>query len=96
MANVAEFTLTFVDGEVRTVKRRPVHLMRAERLLPKDAGGNEILLATFWAAATGGKGSRTQFEEWVETVEDWARVDPEDSSEADADPPGQEPGTSLD
>lgn len=78
------FAISYVDGSSEIVARRPVHNMRAEKLCPKDAGANEVLLATLWAAATGGRGPRAEFEKWAETVDDWDRVDDEAAEGEDA------------
>lgn len=80
-----EFSITYIDGNTEQVKRRPIHLMRAEQICKKDAGANEQLLASLWAAATGGKTGRAAFEAWCETVEDWDRVAAVEA-EDDADP----------
>lgn len=76
------FRVTFVDGTESVVERRPVHLLRAERLTKPDMGPMEQVLLQIWAAATGGKGKASDFESWVENVDDWERVEVED-----ADPP---------
>ncbi len=65
------YKVTFVDGEEAVVERRPVHQLRAERLTTPTMGMQEQVLLMLWAAATGGKGKLSDFEDWVETVEDW-------------------------
>lgn len=96
MAGAPRFAITFVDGTTEIVARRPVHLMRAERLVGKDPGPNEHLLATLWACATGGRGPRAEFEKWADTVEDWELVKDDAAAEADAAPLDPEPSASLD
>lgn len=83
------FSITYVDGATVEVSRRPVHWMRAERILPPDAKANETVLASLWASATGGTEGRDAFEAWAETVEDWSPV--EASVGGDAVPPATEP-----
>ena len=83
--------LSFVDGTEATVTRRPVHWMRAERVARADAGAYETVLATAWAASTGGTGDAAAFEAWAETVDSFEYVTTED----DAGPPDQEPDGSL-
>jgi hypothetical protein len=84
-----QYRIWFLDGTEATYARRPVHDMRAERMYGADAGANEIMLATFWACATGGTGSRDEFEAWAETVEEWESVAASEEDEAvPLDPPG--------
>ena len=82
--------LSFTDGTEATVTRRPIHWMRAERVARPNAGAYETVLATAWAAVTGGTGGEAEFEAWAETVDSFEYV----SVEADADPPGVEPAGS--
>lgn len=77
------FTIRFVDGSTADVDRRPVHLMRAERVVDANPGVYESLLAMLWAASTGGTGSREEFESWAESVDDWDRVEVADLPPAD-------------
>jgi hypothetical protein len=88
----ARYQIFYTDGTDEIVARRPVHNMRAERVYASDAGANEVMLATFWACATGGTGSRQDFEEWAETVEEWDPIsrDPEagDAAPLDLAPDG--------
>ena len=81
MANPS-YRVTFVDGTESVVERRPVHLLRAERMTTPEMGAMEQVLLMIWAACTGGKGKMPDFEEWMETVEDWDRV-----GDVAADPP---------
>ena len=83
--------LAFVDGSEATVTRRPIHWMRAERVARPGAGAYETVLATAWAATTGGTGDASAFEAWADTVESFEYVTVED----DAGPPDGEPGGSL-
>lgn len=76
------YTIRYTDGTEVQVDRRPVHLMRAERLTTESTGANEGVLLMLWATATGGTGNMADFESWAETVDDWDRV------EVDAVPPG--------
>ncbi len=69
------YKVAFVDGSEAVVERRPVHTLRAERLTTPTMGMQEQVLLMLWAAATGGKGKLSDFETWVETVEDWERVE---------------------
>lgn len=76
------FRVTFVDGTESVVERRPIHMLRAERLTTPNMGAQEQVLLMLWAAATGGKGKVSDFEAWLENVDDWDRVEVEA-----ADPP---------
>jgi hypothetical protein len=96
MAGAPRFAITFVDGTTEIVARRPVHLMRAERLVGKDPGANEHLLATLWACATGGKAPRAEFEKWAETVEDWELVKGDQADDGNEAPLDPAPDASLD
>lgn len=69
------FRVTFVDGTESVVERRPIHMLRAERLTTPAMGAQEQVLLMLWAAATGGKGKVADFEAWLETVDDWDRVE---------------------
>lgn len=89
---VGAFKIFFTNGSEVEVRRRPVHEVRAEQITKKDDGITFQVLAGLWAADTGGKTGRADFEAWLETVDDWERVD----AGADADPPAQGTGTSPD
>lgn len=69
------FRVAFVDGTESVVERRPIHMLRAERLAKPDMGPQEQVLLMLWAAATGGKGKLADFEAWLETVDDWERAE---------------------
>ena len=84
------YSITYVDGTEAVVNRRPVHLMRAERLITDATGMQEQVLLTLWAAATGGTGTPAEFEAWADTVDDW------DKAEVELVPPAQGSGTSPD
>lgn len=69
------FKVAFVDGTEAVVERRPIHMLRAERLTKPDMGAQEQVLLMLWAAATDGKGKLSDFEAWLETVDDWDRIE---------------------
>lgn len=86
MAGIDRFKLTFADGEVREVERRPIHHLRAEAVSGGLSGGSYTnVYASMWAADTGGKGDRKAFEKWVESLDDWEKLP--DLEDTDADPP---------
>lgn len=74
------YRVTFVDGTEAVHERRPIHLLRAERLSKPEMGMQEQVLLMVWAAATGGKGKLADFEAWLENVDDWERVKSDDAS----------------
>jgi len=71
-AQAPRFTITYTDGTIETVVRRPIHLVKVERMYPEGAGQNELLMCWLWAASTGGSGKVADFEAWLDTVEEWA------------------------
>lgn len=89
---VRVFKVVFVDGRAVELRRRPVHEVRAEQITKKEDGITFQLLAGVWAAETGGKTGRADFEAWLETVDDWKILE----VGVDADPPAQGTGTSPD
>lgn len=87
------YEVEMVDGTVSKADRRPVHLLRAERLAvqqDRTIGQQEEVLLIIWAVHTGGTGTLDDFDAWCETVADWRRV------EADDDPPADGSSTSPD
>lgn len=87
------YEVEMMDGTVIQGDRRPVHLLRVERLLlsqERKAGMQEEALMIVWAACTGGSGTVEDFDAWSEQVADWNRA------EADADPPASGSDTSPD
>lgn len=87
---MTKFDITFDDGTVRQVNRRPVHLMRTEQSVPK-AGANEQVLVSIWFADQKAPAlDKVAFNAWAESLDDWALVGEGD----DADPPARTPGGS--
>lgn len=87
------YRVRMVDGTTTEHDRRPVHLMRLDRLvmsLDRKLGMHEEALMYVWAAATGGGGSMDEFDAWAEQVDDWERI------EEEAVPPAQGSDTSPD
>jgi len=81
------FKLTFSDGSIREVTRRPIHAVRAEAILGPNPGTMSYVYATLWAADTGGKGNRDAFEAWLNDLDDFDRIE---DGEVPADPPDQQ------
>ena len=85
------YEVEMVDGTVLTGDRRPVHLLRAERLvatMDHTPGMQEQAFLIVWAACTGGTGTFADFEAWTDEVAEWGRL------EAEADPPASGSDTS--
>lgn len=87
------YEVEMVDGSTVSGDRRPVHLLRVERLVlehGRKIGMHEEALMYVWAAVTGGTGTIEDFESWTDQVADWKRA------EVDDDPPVQGSDTSPD
>lgn len=87
------YEVDMVDGSTVRGDRRPVHLLRAERLAlaaDRQIGSQEELLLIIWSTITGGTGTIAEFDAWADQVADWRRVEAEDN------PPADGSGTSPD